>query len=755
MTETPYEREQRIYDESLEFQSGPQRQEFLESACAGDEMLLDSLRQLLDSDDDADALFANGSQTLIQLVSSMPVVNNPSGLNPAIGTKIGPYEIIELIGEGGCGSVFVAEQKQPFRRRVALKIIRIGMDTHAVISRFEAERQALALMEHPNIAHVLDAGTTTSGLPYFVMELVHGSSITRYCDENNVHIAERLRLFMKVCNGINHAHQKGVIHRDIKPSNILITLHDGQPVPKIIDFGIAKATDLPLTENALLTQSSQMIGTPAYMSPEQADRGDREPDTRSDIYSLGVLLYELLVGRPPFDPKDLARSGMSNLLRTLREIEPPLPSVVLAGLPSEELSTLARCRGIDASGLLSSVRGDLDWITSKAMEKDRSRRYESAHGFAMDLGRFLDYEPVVARPPTRRYLFQKMVRRNRVVFASSALLAAILILATLVSISLYVREREARQSLSQAKQTQMELREEADRRRDQAEQLQHLAEARESITQAVVLLRDGDFPGADALVRGVPLIKPTPEGAQVFRRLGEWHESAGRWREAAERSSYLIEVNYLDGSDTPTLDHLSTGPILIEAGGRDGFEHFRINMINRFSKNADVLSAERTVKVALLLPASAEMMKQLDPLINASVASLDKPKILPPFTEWTSHEIWRMTSVALGEYRRSRFDRAEFWARKCLETSTGNESRVTTARILLALALQQQGHAAEAQKELEPASKMLKSKFHNDQRLIEGAGDWWADWLIARILLREAEVLLADPSVVGEARRKK
>ena len=754
MTESFYEREQRLYDEALEHQPGPERQAFLESACGGDADLLESLSQLLGSDDDADAFFADGNQTLVQLVSSMPVVESKSGVNPAIGTKIGPYEIVELIGEGGCGSVFVAEQKQPLRRRVALKIIRIGMDTHAVISRFEAERQALALMDHPNIAHVLDAGTTTTGLPYFMMELVHGTSITRYCDENEVSVAERLRLFVKVCNAINHAHQKGVIHRDIKPSNILITLHDGKPVPKVIDFGIAKATDIPLTENALLTHNLQMIGTPAYMSPEQAERGGQELDTRSDIYSLGVLLYEILTGRPPFDPQDLARSGMSVLLRTLREFEPPLPSVLIADLPFAERSALARCRGTDASSLVSSVSGDLDWIISKAMEKDRSRRYESAHGFAADIGRHLAHEPVVACPPTRRYLFQKMVRRNRVVFASATILAAFLILATTVSISLYLRERAALKSLGQAKQNQIRLREEADRRRVQADHLRSIAEARESITQAVVLLRDGDFPGADALVVGIPVIQPTPEGAEVFRRLGEWHEAAGRWREAAERSSYLIEVNYLDGSDTPTLDHLRAGPVLIEAGDHAGFERFRVSMINRFGKKADVLSIERTVKVVLLLPASAELMQQLDPLINASVASLNKLKSTdtPGPSEWTDLEIWRMTSVALGEYRRGRFSEAEFWARTCLAVSTGNDSRIATSRILLALATFQQGHTVEARTELEAGGKIVKSKFHNDERLIENAGDWWPDWLIARILMREAEALFGKTPPAGAAR---
>ncbi len=747
MTETFYQLEQRLYDEALEFPPGPERQAFLDSACAGDAALRGSLDQLLVSDDDADAFFAGGNQTLVQLVSSVPVVEPASGVNPAIGTNIGPYQIIELIGEGGCGSVFVAEQTHPFRRRVALKIIRIGMDTKAVISRFEAERQALALMDHPNIAHVLDAGTTAGGLPFFVMELVHGSSITRYCDENEVSIAERLRMFVKVCNAIHHAHQKGVIHRDIKPSNILITIHDGQPVPKVIDFGIAKTTDIPLSENALLTENVQMIGTPAYMSPEQAERSGQGLDTRSDIYSLGVLLYELLTGRPPFDPHELARSGMSELLRTLRETEPPLPSVVLAGQPFEYLAALARSRDTDASSLVAAVRGDLDWITSKAMEKDRSRRYESAHGFAMDIARHLAYEPVVACPPTRRYLFQKLVRRNRVVFASATVMAAILVIATGVSISLYLREREARQSLSQAKQIQTILREEADRRRDQADILRRVAEAREAITQAVVLLRDGDFPGADALVIGIPVIQPTPEGAEVFRRLGDWHEANGRWRAAAERFSYLIEVNYRDGSDNPSLDHLRTGPILIESGDLEGFEKFRRTMILRFAGVPDVISAERTVKVALLLPASEELMKDLGPLIDSASDSLRNFVANPPSGKVDDLAVWRMTSVAQGEYRRGRFAKAESWARKCLASSKGNEARETNARILLAMALSRQGHPVEARSELESVSTVIKSKSSKDMQAGGGPTGWWADWLINRILLREAEAsVLNEPS---------
>ncbi len=752
MTETPYQREQQLYDKALEIAPGPARQAFLDAACGDDATLHAALTGLLVSNAAADAFFADGSHTLVQLVTSIPPDELANEGNPAIGTSIGPYQIVELIGEGGCGSVFVAEQTQPLRRRVALKIIRVGMDTKAVVARFEAERQALALMDHPHIAQVLDAGTTQTGLPYFVMELVHGSSITRYCDEHMLTIAERLRLLVQVCNAIQHAHQKGVIHRDIKPSNILITLHDGQPVPKVIDFGIAKTTNIPLNEIALLTHDAQLLGTPAYMSPEQADRNGQGLDTRSDIYSLGVLLYELLTGRPPFDPAELASSGMSELLRTLRETEPPLPSALLGSLAPEALADLARCRATEGSALLGAVRGDLDWITSKAMAKDRSRRYESTHGFAADLARHLAHEPVVARPPTRRYVLQKLVHRNRGLFASVAVMVAILVIATGVSTRLYWREREARQSLSKATELQTSLREEADRRRKQADQLRLQAEAREAITKAVVLLRCGDFPAADALVSGAPLIQPTPEGADVFRRLGEWHVAHGRWRAAAARFSYLVEVNALDGSDIPSMDHLRAGPVLIQSGDVTGFENFRRKMLGRFVGKADVICAERSVKVMLLVPASAALMRQLDPLIEASVASLTDFDVHASSGSVYESEVWRMDSVALGEYRRGNFAQAENWARKCLASATIDESRQACARVLLVLALHQQARHDEARAELEPVSRLILAKFTQDQRIDENAGGWWPDWLIARILLREAETLVLSEPLAGTAR---
>jgi serine/threonine protein kinase len=343
------------------------------------------------------------------------------------GVMIGRYKLLQQIGEGGFGIVFMAEQTEPVQRKVALKIIKAGMDTREVIARFEAERQALALMDHPNIAQVLDGGTTTTGRPFFVMELVRGIPITEYCDQADLSTHERLELFIRVCRAVQHAHQKGVIHRDLKPSNVLVTLHDGEPVPKVIDFGVAKALGQKLTDKTLFTRFEQMIGTPAYMSPEQAALSGLDIDTRSDIYSLGVLLYELLTGVTPLDAETLRQGALDEIRRMIRETDPPKPSTRLLTL-GDRLAEVAKHRHVEPAMLSRLVRGDLDWITMKALEKDRQRRYETVNGLAVDLQRHLDNEPVVARPPSNLYRFQKLVRRNKLAFAGASLVTLSLVL---------------------------------------------------------------------------------------------------------------------------------------------------------------------------------------------------------------------------------------------------------------------------------------------------------------------------------------
>jgi len=432
------DREEEIFDTAREL-AADERAAYLAEKCGQDPDLRQRIEGMLEADAAAGEFFKTHD-------APSPTVNlADASLSPSIekaGDRIGRYKLLQQIGEGGCGVVYMAEQEEPVRRRVALKVIKLGMDTKQVIARFEAERQALALMDHPNIAKVFDAGATKTGRPYFVMELVRGIKITEFCDENKLSTADRLKLFIQVCQAIQHAHQKGVIHRDIKPSNILVTVIDGVPVPRVIDFGIAKATNnQPLTDKTVFTAFEQFIGTPAYMSPEQAELSGVDIDTRTDIYSLGVVLYELLTGSPPFDQKELLAAGLDEMRRIIRETEPPRPSNRLSTMAAAALTSTAHHRHTEPPRLVHQVRGDLDWIVMKALEKDRSRRYETANGFALDVQRYLANEPVTACPPSTVYWLRKFVKRHKGGVAVAALVMFFLVLAGWA-----IRERSARQS---------------------------------------------------------------------------------------------------------------------------------------------------------------------------------------------------------------------------------------------------------------------------------------------------------------------
>jgi eukaryotic-like serine/threonine-protein kinase len=433
-----------IFDHALDLTSEADRRVYLDEVCATSSETRQKVEALLKA-------YAEAGNFLQE-----PAIERPQteAFHPTIesaGTQIGPYKLLEQIGEGGMGVVYMADLQKPVRRRVALKIIKAGMDTRQVIARFEAERQALALMDHSNIARVLDAGATDSGRPYFVMELVRGIPITEYCDQNNLPVHERLELFVQVCHAVQHAHQKGIIHRDIKPANVLVTLHDGRPVPKVIDFGVAKATNQQLTEKTLFTAFAQMVGTPLYMSPEQAEMSGLDIDTRSDIYSLGVLLYELLTGTTPFDQQRFREAAYAEMVRIIREEEPPKPSTRISTLGAARTATAAH-RQIAGQRLGQLMKGDLDWIVMKALEKDRTRRYDTANGLAADVDRYLQDEPVVARPPTSLYRFQKLVRRNKLAVAATGAVIAALVIGLGFSGWLLLREKEARQRAVAAEQ---------------------------------------------------------------------------------------------------------------------------------------------------------------------------------------------------------------------------------------------------------------------------------------------------------------
>jgi serine/threonine protein kinase/tetratricopeptide (TPR) repeat protein len=480
--------ERDLFIAALQKDDPGQRRDYLREVCGSNLALLVRVEGLLRVYEDADSFLESPPSPPTITVESPSLSEGP-------GIVIGPYKLMEPIGEGGMGVVYMAEQQKPVRRKVALKIIKPGMDSRQVIARFEAERQALALMDHPNIAHVLEAGTTESGRPYFVMELVRGIPITDYCDHEELPITDRLELFVLVCQAVQHAHQKGIIHRDLKPSNVLVTLHDGVPVPKVIDFGIAKAMGQLLTEKTLYTSFAQLVGTPLYMSPEQAEWSGLDVDTRSDIYSLGVLLYELLTGSTPFDAETFRKAGVDEIRRIIREQEPPRPSTRLSTL-SDTLPIVSSNRGSEPRKLAYSLRGELDWIVMKCLEKDRRRRYETASGLVADLRRHLNHEPVEAGPPSAWYRLRKLARRNRPALVTAAVVAGALVLGTAVATWQAVRARRETARATDAEGLAQKRLEAERRALSQADRL--LGEVTQERNQANLARQEADQSAAEA-----------------------------------------------------------------------------------------------------------------------------------------------------------------------------------------------------------------------------------------------------------------
>jgi serine/threonine protein kinase len=704
--------EQALFAATLEFSDPTHREAFLEKACAGDPSLRARIQALLDANTRAEGFFDFVPPSPRPDSSDAAVTHRVSDQDQA---HIGPYRIIDRLGEGGCGVVYLAEQETPVRRSVALKIVRLGMDTERIISRFLRERQALAMMNHPCIARIYDAGATDSGRPYFAMELVEGERITTYCETHRLTVEQRLELFIQVCLAVQHAHQKGVLHRDLKPSNVLVTGQDGSAIPKVIDFGIAKTIDpYGETPGDATHAGEQFIGTPAYMSPEQAAEGRPDVDTRADIYGLGAVLYELLAGRPPFDSDDLMKKGVDVMRRTLRDVDPPLPSALLRSLPADELAILADRRRCAPGSLIATLRHDLDWVVMHALEKDRSRRYATAQGLASDLRRFLDHEPVTARPPGAIYRLSKVTRRHRsAVFGGVA--AFIALLGGLgVSTQLYLREREAL--------------------REKSRLLEH-AEDAERISQAVFLSRDNRMEEANAILAEVrhPPDRPTFEGLTAYRTIGEWLAIHQRWPEAAARFAVVERVGELDAWKSVTLDHQAYGVALLMSGDVKGYETFRRTHADRFANVTNGEAVARVLKTCLLRPIDAAQHRRLEPLgqrVEFWFAQLSP----------TLAQSWAAIPAALWRYRVDDIDGALQVIQPAYRSNL-HDSFTTNLRVLLAMCARQQGDHARAESLLATVRADIPARLTGGPDQVAYREGFWYDWGFARLLLEEAESL--------------
>jgi hypothetical protein len=707
--------ERTLFEAACGLTDPAERAAFLARTCHGDPEMRGRLEKLLALEERAEDFFDVPPVKIPAGVTRMAILEGEEGVVPiqaatfaGTGAYIGRYRLGARLGEGGCGVVYRAEQLEPVRREVALKVIRLGMDTESVIARFGLERQALAMMDHPNIARVLDAGTTSTGRPFFVMELVDGEKITDFCQAGQLPIRERLDLFVRVCQAIQHAHQKGLIHRDIKPSNVLVRRHDGIPEPKVIDFGIAKATAVGGEGGVTMTQRDQFLGTPAYMSPEQA-AGVADIDTRSDVYSLGALLYELLCDRPPFDAQRLKDAGPEETRRILREEEPVPPSVAHGE---------KRLR-------------DLDWIVMKAMAKERQRRYDTANGLAMDVVRFVRDEPVTARPPSRGYQLAKLVRRNKVLFTGGGVAVLGLVAGLAFSTRMFVLEKASR--------------EEQSRLRGIAETALANEKFRARVADAAVKIGYGQIEEADKLLAQVP-VEHTPsslEAADSFRRVAEWHLAAGRRDEAAKRyASFARAISSVDSSDTDNVSRnlLPAAAMLCFTGDHAGYERLRELILDRFSNTTHPVVAEQMLKVCLLRSADESILRRLRPLVAIVSRAVDEKN--GALAKNPHMAAWSFFSLALAEYRDGNDASATLWANRCLASPKENQAQIASARLILSMIEQRAGRTGNAKVFLDMATGPVMEK--TGAKVVTGSDKdgFWYDWINAAIFHREALALI-------------
>ncbi len=765
-------KETQIFSDALEFSSAAERTDYLNQACADDAALRQRVEALLRVRAEADQYFGSVTTDRNRAVLSGIACSSDAGntvplagLTEKTGVCIDGYKLLEKIGEGGCGVVYMAEQKEPIKRRVALKIIKIGMDTREVVARFEAERQALAIMDHPNIAKIFAAGATDSsvsragetanrrtgdsptppfadtpsqlkaGRPYFVMELVRGVNITDYCDQKNLSTRERLDLFMLVCQAVQHAHQKGIIHRDLKPSNILVTVNDGVAVPKIIDFGIAKATQMELTEKTVFTRFQQFLGTPAYMSPEQAELTSVDIDTRSDIYSLGVLLYELLTGKTPFDAKELLKAGLDEMRRTIREKEPERPSTRVSTLRGEELTTTAKRRGLQPPKLINLLRGDLDWIVMKCLEKDRARRYETAYGLASDIHRHLNNEPVVACPPSNLYRFQKLVRRNKLAFAAAGGIAAALVIGLAIALWQSVEKTRA---YNRAVTAEEAAKAEAKILKDMLESAgPEITKGRDATI--VLEMLDKTSERIEKELGSYPEVEMDLSGTigSLYRNLGHFQKAEKFLR----RALALREQNHPTANNADVLWML--GAVLFEQGKLQESEEFL-----RKALAAQRKFGREDANATDFLGNLAEQFGNQGKLSEAKLLATEALTLSRKLFGATHERVaWVLEKVAAVEDAGREFRDAEEHQQEAIaiwEKLGGHEYELHFARANLAATLTEEGKLQEAESLCDEGLAFMRKLYGNDHPAVAGLLQNLAKNLGEQGRLLEAEYLYRE-----------
>ncbi|MBB5350058.1 hypothetical protein HNR46_000279 [Haloferula luteola] len=705
--------ERLLFEAAAGFSTHEERRRFLDHTTAGDPDLRARLETLLAVQEEADSFFEFRPHEGATRAESLEATDLDIG--------VGRYRLIERLGEGGCGVVYRAEQLEPVNREVAIKILRVGLESPEGRARLRAESQALASLAHPHIARILDADSFPDGRPYLVMECVHGTALTEFCRLHHLPLQSRLELFVKICRALQHAHQRGVVHRDLKPSNLLVELHDSVAVPRVIDFGLALELDSRPSDGRDL-----FLGTPSYMSPEQASESPLH-DTRSDLFSLGVILSELIAGPPRHLPESLGNQDIKTIRLAIQQARAWLPSKTLAHLTPEQRADWANLLGLKESTLIAACHHELDWLVAKATQHDPSLRYESASDLASDVQRWLDHEPVRARPHSQRYRWRKLIRKHRVGFSAGALALAGLIAGLGVATVLFFREKSARSLAERALASEAQLRQRA--------------EIRSRVAEAAVRVHYHDWTEASRWLSGIPVEQTPPslEAVHTNRAVAEWHLRAGRQQQADERFlAMAVALARVDPTDTETvsMDLLPGATAVCRSGDLQRYDWFRHITLQRFADTHQPVVAEQVLKGSLLRPANSDLLDRLQPLAMRVQNALENHQS----RTWRDPDLraWSCFALELLRFRMGQDEDARNWAELCLQQPPVNPTCPISARIVLSMIARNQGRNEEFELLLAEAAQEAQGHLDDIRELGGTQSGFWFDWVNVQLLLEEA-----------------